>query len=85
MIPKKAFKAIQKGLINLSLKIENQLDKIQFFDLIGAHQEMIELMFGPLNKFLSKLKSIEMINSSILNLTNGGKTLGGLITNIKSL
>lgn len=43
------------------------------------------MIFSPLNKALATLHSIQFSNSSILALQNGGKALGGLITNMKSL
>lgn len=83
-LPKKTYRAIYKGLNNLSTK-DNHLHKIQFFNLSGSNNEYVDMVFSPLNKYLNTLHSIEFSNTSLLNLANGGKALGGLITNMKSL
>jgi hypothetical protein len=53
--------------------------------LSGANNEQVDMIFSPLTKYITTLKSIQFSNSSLLNLLNGGKALGGLITNMKTL
>jgi hypothetical protein len=56
--PKKCYKAIFKGLNNLAEK-PNKLQKIRFFNLSGSNNEQIDMIFSPLNKYLTSLRSIE--------------------------
>lgn len=62
--PKKAIRAIYKGLNNLS-KAKNSLELISYFRVSfqGNQNEITECIFSPLSNYLNKLQAVRLENS----------------------